>query len=86
MSFISGIMKQKRMYLLSRKGNVEQSRIIIFCRIIWSNSIPDDRVLSRRRTSMKFPLGGYALNLPSAIIISEIRLRSREIRARVRVM
>ena len=33
LSFISGDMIQKRIYLLSKNGKVEQSRIIIFWRI-----------------------------------------------------
>ena len=57
----SGFMIQKRMYLLSKNGKVEQSRIIIFSRIARSNSSCDVRSLRRIRTNIKFPLGLYTL-------------------------
>ena len=61
LSLSSGFMIQKRMYLLSKNGKVEQSRIIIFSRIARSNSSCDVRSLRRIRTNIKFPLGLYTL-------------------------
>ena len=61
LSLSSGFMIQKRMYLLSKNGKVEQSRIIIFSRIARSNSSCDVRSSRRIRTNIKFPLGLYTL-------------------------
>ena len=66
LSFISRLIKQKRIYLLSRNGKVEQSRTIIFSRIARSNSKSEVIPSANSRTSIKLPLGGYGLNLLSS--------------------